>query len=79
MDLRRVGAGCRDHARVRHRGLRHGGGWVQRRPLLARGAPIAVRLPGGTLDVTVDEVGAVTMRGPARLVFSGEVDVARFA
>jgi diaminopimelate epimerase len=47
--------------------------------LLARGAPIAVRLPGGTLDVTVDEAGAVTMRGPARLAFSGEVDVARFA
>jgi diaminopimelate epimerase len=47
--------------------------------LLARGAPVAVRLPGGTLDVTIGEFGAATMRGPAKHVFSGAVDVARFA
>jgi diaminopimelate epimerase len=39
--------------------------------LLPRGAPIAVRLPGGRLDVTIHEGGRVTMRGPARHVFSG--------
>ncbi|HEY4014011.1 MAG TPA: diaminopimelate epimerase [Polyangiaceae bacterium] len=47
--------------------------------LLARGAPVAVRLPGGTLDVTIDARGTATMRGPAKLVYSGVVDVARFA
>jgi diaminopimelate epimerase len=39
--------------------------------LLARGVPIAVRLPGGRLDVTIHEGGRVTMLGPARHVFSG--------
>jgi diaminopimelate epimerase len=39
--------------------------------LLPRGVPIAVRLPGGRLDVTIHEDGRVTMRGPARHVFSG--------
>jgi|HubBroStandDraft_4_1064222.scaffolds.fasta_scaffold186479_1 diaminopimelate epimerase len=38
---------------------------------LPRGAPIAMRLPGGRLDVTIHESGRVTMRGPARHVFSG--------
>jgi diaminopimelate epimerase len=46
------------------------------------GAPIAVRLPGGRLDVTLHEPRPergerggqrVTMRGPARYVFSGTV------
>jgi diaminopimelate epimerase len=37
------------------------------------GVPIAVRLPGGRLDVTIHEDGRVTMRGPARHVFSGVV------
>jgi diaminopimelate epimerase len=41
--------------------------------LLPRGAPIAVRLPGGRLDVTIHESGRVTMLGPARHVFSGTV------
>jgi diaminopimelate epimerase len=41
--------------------------------LVARGAPIAVRLPGGRLDVTIDEGGRATMRGPARQVFAGDV------
>jgi diaminopimelate epimerase len=41
--------------------------------LVARGAPIAVRVPGGRLDVTIDAVGRATMRGPARHVFSGTV------
>ncbi len=35
------------------------------------GVPIAVRLPGGRLDVTIDDAGRATMRGPARFVFSG--------
>jgi len=39
--------------------------------LLPRGVPLAVRLPGGRLDVTVHDGGRVTMRGPARHVFSG--------
>jgi len=41
--------------------------------LVPRGASIAVRLPGGQLDVTVDERGHAIMRGPARHVFSGTV------
>ncbi len=41
--------------------------------LVPRGSPIAVRLPGGRLDVTIDESGRATMRGPARHVFTGEV------
>ncbi|HEX3346072.1 MAG TPA: diaminopimelate epimerase, partial [Polyangiaceae bacterium] len=39
--------------------------------LAARGKPVAVRLPGGRLDVTVADGGRTTMRGPARRVFSG--------
>jgi len=41
------------------------------RGLLRRGLPVAVHLPGGRLDVTVHDSGKVTMRGPARHVFSG--------
>jgi diaminopimelate epimerase len=36
------------------------------------GAPVAVRLPGGALEVTIARNGRATMRGPARHVFSGE-------
>jgi diaminopimelate epimerase len=43
------------------------------RGMLPRGEAIPVRLPGGVLAVAVDEAGRATMRGPARLVFSGEV------
>ncbi|HEX3772431.1 MAG TPA: diaminopimelate epimerase, partial [Polyangiaceae bacterium] len=39
--------------------------------LAPRGRPIAVRLPGGALDVTIDDRGHAIMRGPARYVFSG--------
>jgi diaminopimelate epimerase len=39
--------------------------------LLPTGKPIAVRLPGGRLDITISESGRATMRGPARFVFSG--------
>ena len=39
--------------------------------LAARGTPIAVRLPGGRLDITIDQAGRAIMRGPARFVFSG--------
>jgi diaminopimelate epimerase len=36
--------------------------------------PIVVRLPGGALTLVVErETLAVTLRGPARFVFSGEV------
>jgi diaminopimelate epimerase len=45
--------------------------------LLPRNSPIAVRLPGGTLEVTIDDGGAATMRGPARHVFSGETAIGR--
>lgn len=42
--------------------------------LVATGTPVAVRLPGGRLDVTVDDSGRTTMRGPARHVFSGMIE-----
>lgn len=39
------------------------------------GRPIEVRLPGGTLSITVpeDTTAGIQMGGPARLVFSGEI------
>ena len=41
------------------------------------GAPVRVRLPGGPLVVTVERgTRALTMRGPARRVFAGEVTLA---
>ncbi len=43
--------------------------------LVRRGAPLAVRLPGGTLQVSIDASHRATMRGPARHVFSGETAV----
>jgi len=45
--------------------------------LVPRGRPIAVRLPGGRLDVTIDAAGRATMRGPARRVFAGETASSR--
>jgi diaminopimelate epimerase len=37
-------------------------------------APIAVHLPGGTLDITIERANKrAIMRGPARRVFAGEV------
>jgi len=37
-------------------------------------APIAVHLPGGTLDITIDRAtGRAIMRGPARRVFGGSL------
>jgi diaminopimelate epimerase len=45
------------------------------RGLLPRGVPVAVRLPGGVLLVTVDENRRVQMRGPARVVFHGNLPV----
>lgn len=44
--------------------------------LASEGVPIAVRLPGGVLQVTVAKDGQATMRGPARHVFSGTTEVA---
>jgi diaminopimelate epimerase len=39
------------------------------------GEPVEIRLPGGSLSVTVEREGLdVTLRGPARLVFSGQVE-----
>ncbi len=41
-----------------------------------RGREITVELPGGPLGITVaQDLSSVTMRGPARLVFSGELDL----
>lgn len=41
---------------------------------MARGAPIAVRLPGGTLSIQVGAAGErVRMTGPAEHVFDGEL------
>jgi diaminopimelate epimerase len=39
--------------------------------LLAAEQPIAVRLPGGPLTITISASGRVEMAGPARQVFSG--------
>jgi diaminopimelate epimerase len=42
--------------------------------LIPFGEPVEVRLPGGSLSVTVEEgTLRATMRGPARWVFSGQV------
>ena len=38
------------------------------------GEGVTVHLPGGDLTITVDRQGGVTMRGPARHVFSGRLD-----
>ncbi|MCA1828539.1 MAG: diaminopimelate epimerase [Myxococcales bacterium] len=38
-----------------------------------RGSPVSVRLPGGELTLTVDADDRVRMRGPAELVFVGEL------
>jgi diaminopimelate epimerase len=44
---------------------------------LSPGVETAVHLPGGTLAITVaKDYAAVTMRGPARVVFDGTLDVA---
>lgn len=41
-----------------------------------RGEPLSIRLPGGTLTITPREIGQpVQMKGPARFVFQGEVDL----
>jgi diaminopimelate epimerase len=39
-----------------------------------RGEPMTVRLPGGSLTVTVDADDTVALEGPAVRVFAGEVD-----
>ncbi|HVZ86480.1 MAG TPA: diaminopimelate epimerase [Polyangia bacterium] len=47
---------------------------------LAPGAETPVHLPGGTLSITVaPDHSGVRLRGPARIVFAGELDPARFA
>jgi diaminopimelate epimerase len=43
---------------------------------MRRGQPISVRLPGGTLMITVGAPGETAlMQGPARFVFKGETDL----
>ncbi|HEY6107212.1 MAG TPA: diaminopimelate epimerase [Anaeromyxobacteraceae bacterium] len=39
------------------------------------GGPVAVRLPGGVLEVTVGDDLSVRMKGPAERVFEGETDL----
>ena len=39
------------------------------------GRPIAVRLDGGTLQITVEEDGTLRMEGPAETVFEGEIEL----
>jgi diaminopimelate epimerase len=43
---------------------------------VAEGEEVTVELPGGSLFVTVRDDGHAIMRGPARHVFSGDVEVA---
>jgi diaminopimelate epimerase len=43
------------------------------RGLAVHGRAVLVRLPGGSLEVTVDATGRATMRGPARHVFAGSL------
>ena len=67
--------GVGHHARVRHRRVRHRGGRMREGPRRARRARSTVRVPGGRLDITIDEDGRATMRGPARRVFSAPARV----
>jgi diaminopimelate epimerase len=47
-----------------------------RRGAARAGAPVQVRLPGGTLEITVSaDLSRVTMKGPAERVFEGEADI----
>jgi diaminopimelate epimerase len=47
-----------------------------RRGDVPAGTPVEVRLPGGSLHVTVSpDLSRVTMRGPAERVFEGEADL----
>jgi len=43
--------------------------------LFPTGVPIRVNLPGGTLWITLDDAGNAELKGPARLVFSGEIEI----
>jgi diaminopimelate epimerase len=43
--------------------------------LVPESSPISVRLPGGTLSVRIDADRRATLRGPARHVFSGTIEV----
>jgi diaminopimelate epimerase len=45
--------------------------------LAPKGTPLAIRLPGGTMSVTIDREGRAMMRGPARHVFSGQVELTK--
>lgn len=47
-----------------------------RRGDVKAGTPVSVRLPGGTLEITVaPDLSRVVMRGPAERVFEGEADL----
>ncbi len=43
------------------------------RGMIPRGRAAIVRLPGGELEITIDDTGRAVMRGPARHVFSGQL------
>ena len=42
---------------------------------LGRRTPIPVRLPGGTLEISVDDELSVRMKGPAERVFEGDTSL----
>ncbi len=46
------------------------GAWADMFPIQN---PVQVNLPGGTLWVTMDDGGSALLKGPARLVFAGEI------
>ncbi len=87
-----VGFARIDSARIDLRVFERGAGWTQacgtgacaaavaavETGRASRGEPIAVTLPGGPLLITVGAEGEpVRMRGPARFVFAGRVELER--
>ena len=65
-----LGARQRDHAGLRHRGLR---GVRRRRPDRPHRSPVLAHLPGGDLELDWAADNHVYMSGPAAEVFSGRV------
>lgn len=49
---------------------------IRRRLIVA--SPVAVHLPGGTLQISWTAGGSILMRGPATPVFAGELDLEAF-
>jgi len=46
-----------------------------RAEIFPRNTPIKVNLPGGTLWITVNNEGLAVLKGPAKLVFEGEITI----